>query len=387
MLFDSDETQSEWCETSCQKVGAVRNNGLRFSGSNSPFVVPNSTLDFGMGLIDPSIHYQLPLQSFNSEFLYLTHDLSLPTPEAETAGLTGDKISSPSLTGSSASSTSTHSTISDGQQMDTRRMATKSLLTLAMTLEESLDKLANRTWEQGGSRSDFDHYPVGSVLHLFQEFIDIVDGLRKPRSRDHLRDDQQGFKPAGLPFYRSNVDEPTAWQNTTPFANSTSQLDTSLALLVLSCYATLTGIGTTVLGHFKQHLESDTGQRDDLPAATTVDKCDFTATTRLGELAMPTESYTQLHTAVSLLLEMLERATWALAPLVHHPTSPAPNAITSSNFDVSLAIGAQMQLADERAAPLCSCLRESAAGLLSASAELEGHSSELKDLLRRKMGL
>ncbi|KAI1202364.1 hypothetical protein F5X97DRAFT_287474 [Nemania serpens] len=204
-----------------------------------------------MGLIDPNIHYQLPLQSLNSELLHLSHDLSLPTLEAETAGLTGDKISSPSLAGSSASSTSIHSTVSDGQQMDPQRMATKSLLTFAMALEESLGKLANRTWEQGGSRSDFDHYPVGSVLHLFQEFIDIVAGLRKPRSRDHLRNDQRGFELGGLPFYRSKMDDPTAWQNTTPIANSTSQLDTSLVLLVLSCYATLTCIGTTVLGHFK----------------------------------------------------------------------------------------------------------------------------------------
>ncbi|KAI1126486.1 hypothetical protein F5Y10DRAFT_293725 [Nemania abortiva] len=387
MLFDMNETQSEQRETSIQRAGAVIDPGLHFSSPNPQFVAHNPALDCDMGLIDPNIHYQLPLHSLDSQPLHLSIDLGLLTPEAETVGFTGDKISSPSPAGSSASSPSSSSTVSDGQQTYSRRVATKSLLNPALTLEESLDELANQAWEQEGSRSDFGHYPVGSVLHLFQEFIDTVTSVRELRSHDHLRDGQQDFKHGGLPFYRSEADEPMGWQNTTRFAKSTSQLDTSLVLLVLSCYATLTRIGTTVLGHFKRHLEGNTGQRDDLLAAITVDKCDFTATTRLGELAMRTESYTQIHAAFNLLLEMLERATWALAPTLHHPTSQASNGIPSGNFDVALAIEAQMQLADDRTAPLCSRLRESEAGLLSSFAEREENSSELRDLLRRKMGL
>ncbi|KAI0870015.1 hypothetical protein GGS24DRAFT_505187 [Hypoxylon argillaceum] len=367
-LFNLDETQND-------------NPGLQFSGSNTPFLPHNSALDCDMDFIAPSFHYQLPLQSLNSQPLHLTHGLGL-NPEAETAGLTGDNAFSPALEGSSASSTLSPSTISDGQQTYPRRVATKSLLTLAMTLEESLDKLVKQTREQEDSRSDFDHYPVGSVLHVFQEFIDTIGGLKELRSRDHLHDDQQDFKHGGFPFCQLKADELTTRPNTTPFAKSTSQLDTSLVLLVLSCYATLTRIGDTVLGHFKQHLEGNTGQRDDQPATVAVSKCGFTAATRLGELAMRAGSYTQIHATVSLLLELLEKATSALAPLLHHPTSRA-----SSKFDVALAIEAQMQLADERTAPLCSCLREGAAGLLSSFAEREENSSELKDLLRKKMGL
>ncbi|KAJ8126337.1 hypothetical protein O1611_g7304 [Lasiodiplodia mahajangana] len=113
-----------------------------------------------------------------------------------------------------------------------------------------------------------------------------------------------------------------------------------------------------------------------------MDKCGFTATTRLGELAMQAESYTQIHAAVSLLLEWLEKATWALAPLPHHPISQA-----SGTFSATLEIEAQMQPADERNAPLYSCLGESAAGLLNSFAEREENYSGMKDLLQRKIGL
>ncbi|KAI0115702.1 hypothetical protein GGR51DRAFT_556145 [Nemania sp. FL0031] len=368
MSFDLDEGQSD-------------NPGLNFSSSNTYFTAQNPALHYGMGLIDPKMQFQLPVQSLNNQSLHLSHSLGVLTPESETAGLVGNETSS-SLAGSSASSMST-STVLDGQQMYPRRVATKSLLTLAMTLEETLDKLANQTWEQEANRSSFDHYPVGSVLHLFQEFIDTIAGLGELRSRDHLRNDQQDFKHGTPHFYQPKADESTAWRSTAPLAKSTPKLDTSLVLLVLSCYATLTRIGTTVLGHFKQHLEGgNAGQRDDVPAAIVVDKCSFTATTQLSELATQAKSYTQIHAAVNLLLELLERATCALAPLLHNPISQH-----SSNFDVALAIEAQMQLADKRTAPLRSCLRESAAGLLSSFAEREENSSELKDLLRRKMGL
>ncbi|KAI1826620.1 hypothetical protein F4861DRAFT_536931 [Xylaria intraflava] len=384
-LFDVDETPREWCEPNIQDMATVINPDLQFGGPTAHFMTPEPTPDFDMGLIDPNLHYQLPLQSLNNELLNLSHDLGLLTPEPEPMRSAcynfSPDLSPPSLAGSSVSSNSSVSALSDGQQTNPRRIAAKSLLTLSMTLEESLDQLANQTW-QGGSRGSFDHYPVGSVLHLFQEFIDTVAGLRGLRLCDSFRDDQKDFNSGDLPFYPPKADEPTAWQNATPSSNSTSQLDASLMLIVLSCYATLTRICTIVLGHFKQHLKANTAHCTSAPPATTANKCDFTATTCLGELARPTESYTQIHTAASLLLELLEKATYALTPV--RPTSQTSNHIAPGNFDVSSAIGAHMQPTDY---PTASCLVESAAGLRSAFVELEEKSSELKELLRRKMRL
>lgn len=382
--LDFDGTQRLHEETAIQKLTTRAEAGFTFYGpsDHSHFTALHATSSgLEIDASDPTLRSAFPLQNLEDDIRVFPQKLCLPSPAGEKPALATYDALPPASTDSQASTNSSSSTLPEGHRISSRRSATKLLLRLAANLQERLEALENGTWQQQGECwNDLDQYPVGSVLHLCQEFIDLGTALRASCCNDHFLGCQQGFRPSGYPVHFPEARSPAAGQNTTTSTEPAFHSDTSVTLILLSCYATLTAIGITVLGHFYQHLNTTT-YRDDTAA---VAGCNFypAPTTRLGELSPSGESYTRIHMALNLLLDSLEKAKGAVAPV--HTASQVPSNMPSP--DVTSSIEARMTR-DRMTAPLYRSLIESIIDVQNTFTELEEKAAELKKLLRRKMGL
>ncbi|KAI0186916.1 hypothetical protein F4808DRAFT_446906 [Astrocystis sublimbata] len=142
------------------------------------------------------------------------------------------------------------------------------LLSLASDLHTRLETLENRPQQQSENSRGLDGYPIGSVLHLLQKFTNLLgDG--------HM-------------------------------AAATNR--TSTALILISCYVTITQICTLVLSHFQSYLRSQPSRRvrrSPIGGEPGPQVC-------LGELPTTNPPHSQVYTAVCMLLDSLRQVDQAL---------------------------------------------------------------------------
>lgn len=243
----------------------------------------------------------------------------------------------------------------------------KMLLSLASELNEKLESLQNGPWRQGGA---LDSYPIGSILYLSQEYTRLATELRRSGlNNDTGPSDQQP------PMANNNVASiltPESLQ----FGEGGTKRDTRLTgsdasdmLMLLSCYITLTGIYTIVLGHFQEHLNipPESIRETSWPLSQ-----DLGPTSCLGELPMIHAPYGRAHTAVFMVLDSLRQAEDALG---------LPGQIRSAGFTDPLV---ERDLA---IAVIHKEIHNSANSIQERFGTLGEQVKDIKQLLRERMGL
>lgn len=150
------------------------------------------------------------------------------------------------------------------------------LLALLSEMQQRLKMLKEGPW-QFGSICGLDDYPIGTVLHLSQQFSVIVD-----------------------PFLRG-VSESFNENTSTPSSSDGTAVDGLATLLVLSGYMSLMRIYSIVLGHFQTHLSQMPSHGQSLASSTT------SPTMQLGELpcANTAHGLGRIHTALCMLQDSL----------------------------------------------------------------------------------
>ncbi|RYP13451.1 hypothetical protein DL767_010731 [Monosporascus sp. MG133] len=247
------------------------------------------------------------------------------------------------------------------------------LLSLASDLHTRLETLENRPRQQGETPQALDGYPIGSILHLSQEFTNIASALRKIRSVDET----------GQIAWMLSSDLTQFGGDCTATGTSSPCVDTSTALILLSCYVTLTQICTIVLGHFQAHLSSQSAAR--ITAIPTSAK--LGPQVCLGELPTTDAPHSRIHMAVCILLESLSQAEDALGlpPQIRAARGSQPwgkgSATENKTFPDALA--------EQDLASALSRWEEltSVTSIQESFTVLGKKVADIKELLREKMGL
>ncbi|KAK3299486.1 uncharacterized protein B0H64DRAFT_388629 [Chaetomium fimeti] len=213
----------------------------------------------------------------------------------------------PELLATAPPSTSTgsptaHRSLGDGTvamgdiSMATASFAGRRLPALIAEMQQRLETLENGAWLQDSAQS-FDHYPIGAVLRLSQEFGALagqVLGLAATYGPDAAN--LQLMAAAGASAGGASLYEPGRGDGGGSASNSTATV-----LLVLGGYVFLVRLYGLVLGHFHAHLNRipSGNPGGPTPAAS--------PTLQLGELpsggAMPDVS--RIHAALGMLLAAL----------------------------------------------------------------------------------
>jgi hypothetical protein len=237
-------------------------------------------------------------------------------------------------------------------------------LRLASDLHERLETLRHGPWAGDGCES-FDGYPVGSVLHLSQEFVRLATATPGCIGVGHLQT-QTLFGPACFAHHLN--------------ASSSSSLhqDVPATLVLTACGVMLAQLFDVVLGHLHSYLQHHHGS---IQTITTEGEGLCTdPTVCLGDLPPLDERHSRTHTAIRMLLASLDKAEKALglppeAPpfggFMEHPLAFVGN---SARWDQQIIGGAL-------SAPI------NTNSLQDAFAALRTRATEAKELLRTMMDL
>lgn len=252
-----------------------------------------------------------------------------------------------------------------------RGSAVKMLLSLASELNARLETLESISRQWGDTSQTLDGYPIGSVLHLSREFTRIAAALKNTKNLD------EECRAAWTPGSAS-----AGGSSSASAATSSSYCDTSVSLILLSCYLTLTQVCTVVLGHFQTHLSSQSGSRVAGPPAN----IRLAPQVRLGELPPTNVPHSRLHTAVSMLLDSLAQAEEAIGPVPGVRVAEAFNAATYKNgVQIGTTHGSQ-----EGRDQVVSLIRwevlTSTASIRDEFTEIEQKITNIKELLKERMG-
>jgi len=236
-------------------------------------------------------------------------------------------------------------------------------LRLASDLHERLETLRHGPWAGDGCES-FDGYPVGSVLHLSQEFVRLATATPGGIGAGHLQA-QTLFGPACFAHH--------------PNASSSSSLhqDVPATLVLTACGVMLAQLFDVVLGHLHSYLQhhhrniqTTTPEGEGLCTDPTV--C-------LGDLPPLNERHSRTHTAIRMLLASLDKAEKALG-------LPPEAPLFGGFLDHPLAFGnnarwGQQIIGGTLSAPT------STSSLQDAFAALRTRAAEAKDLLRTMLDM
>ncbi len=168
--------------------------------------------------------------------------------------------------------------------------------------------LKNDSWQHGDGSGALDGYPIGSVLHLSREFTKLAIELRQRKSVDEGSNRRSDTRTDCQVDCMLTPDSVQLVGGAAAGTAASPLLDSSDALLLLSCYVTLTRICTIVLEHFHSYLylQPDSAVLNQ-PVPT-----DLEPAMCLGELPATNMSYNRIHTAASMLLDSLGQAEAAL---------------------------------------------------------------------------
>ena len=180
------------------------------------------------------------------------------------------------------------------------------LVTLIARMQNCLQILEGRSWGDD-SEDNMDDYPVGTVLHLSQEFGSIASlilsrgcvlGTITPREYISAGENDTDADGNGHVIKPREID---------------SGSDTITTLLVLSGYMSLTRIYSLVLGQFQTHISSLNSNHT---PSNGVQTASTNPTLQLGELPCTSAAPVlgKIHTALRMLLTALHGVEEKLGP-------------------------------------------------------------------------
>lgn len=289
----------------------------------SSFSFPNPTTPDSMAALLHETQFELGAITWDP-----SHDFYFPantprmvssdTPPTAGGGGTNPRASSPSYS----------SGYTDGY-------CTQKLSALAVDFHRHLRIINHGPWVKHDAEEDrqscFRNYPIGDILHLSQELINVVrcvslnagfrpdsgqseSGDQRTRKSPGIGEDSPQKSPSQLNMVRSGSPSsvgcpmsPDLGIRSTGWAASDRppghiDVDTPTALLILNCYVSLIQTYTVVLAHLHQYLRSvpflrSPGLIPQLPPGL-----------QFGELSPSTEACTRTHVAYRNLVETLGRS-------------------------------------------------------------------------------
>lgn len=177
------------------------------------------------------------------------------------------------------------------------------LLSLIADIKQRLKILEQGPW-QAECHQNLDDYPVGTILHLSQEFVAIAGPFLSRASapgamRTSMNSRNQVAEPGARGEQRSDRHG--------DFETTASEVDTATALLVLVGYTWLVRIYGVVLSHFQVHLSGLSWTADPTDGTGVVMVPNSSPTLQLGELpsASAAPELGRIHTALGMLLGAL----------------------------------------------------------------------------------
>ena len=205
---------------------------------------------------------------------------------------------------------------SNGTKSTSSVAAGQRLLALITDMQQRVKMLEEGPWQNNSTRS-LDDYPVGTVLHLSQEFSTIAGlVLGRANAAEAMLTPSSSTSPS-----RERVLEGTAvGGETQPTKHNDdtegllgdlreSGVDTATTLLVLSGYMWLVHIYSIVLSHFQRHLSciSSSTNSPIIGHDGMASNVSISSTLQLGELSCTSTApdLGRIHTAVGMLLTAL----------------------------------------------------------------------------------
>lgn len=181
------------------------------------------------------------------------------------------------------------------------------LITLIAKMQHCLQILEHGPWQKDSSNS-LDDYPVGTVLHLSQEFDSITSPVLSRSSilgRITPLEDFSAIK-------KSTDGE----AHTTKLKDMDGGIDTVTTLLVLSGYMSLARIYSIVLGQFQIHLSNVSSNQHNPDYSRRVHSANANPTLQLDELPCTSAAPVlgKIHTAIRMLSAALHGVEEKLGP-------------------------------------------------------------------------
>lgn len=174
-----------------------------------------------------------------------------------------------------------------------RGSTTRALLRLASDLYERLEALRHGPWAGHGCDT-FDDYPVGSVLHLSEEFARLATATPGGIDLGQLQQ-QARFGSAWFANYLNGT------------SSSSLHQDAPATLVLAACGVMLAQLFDVVLCHLQNHLQHHHGNM--ARSTTTEGEGPFTdPTVCLGDLPPSNASNSRTYTAIRMLLASLDKA-------------------------------------------------------------------------------
>ncbi|EAQ90436.1 predicted protein [Chaetomium globosum CBS 148.51] len=272
-------------------------------GPPTPFPNPATT---GGGSGSSMMDWDWLEQDFHANELYCLDPELLASAPASTSTSTGSPTAHHRALpdGGSGSSTMSMGGGADTPFSTTASVAGRRLPALIAEMQQRLEALENGAWLHDGAQS-FDHYPIGAVLRLSQEFGALAGQVLGMAATYGGGGGVPPSDVAGLQMMAA-VGGGGGLYELGRGGLAEGGSSTATVLLVLGGYVFLVRLYGLVLGHFHAHLNripsgSLGGHMHSTPAPTT------SPTLQLGELpsggAMPDVS--RIHAALGMLLAAL----------------------------------------------------------------------------------
>jgi hypothetical protein len=193
------------------------------------------------------------------------------------------------------------------------------LLQFAADLHARLDALEKEpSWRR--ESASMNDYPIGSILQLSVKLRTLGTNLQVDDSSDDSTNDDRSRHTSSTTS-SANGNHLTITKPALPedldIINTTwnPRFDTSVSLILLSCYVTLLQISTVVVGHFQEYLAQSNAESR---APSMVASHAFVVC--LGDLVPQHQPHDRIHTAIYMLLTSLGEVEDALClpPQVRH---------------------------------------------------------------------
>ncbi|CAO2648213.1 Nn.00g074800.m01.CDS01 [Neocucurbitaria sp. VM-36] len=260
------------------------------------------------------------------------------------------------------------------------KAASTILLHLAADLHERLTTLENEpSWRR--ENAGIVDYPIGSVLTLSNKLKRLGTALQMDDGSDDSTYGGRSRKPSNTSVAISEHQVPTSMSILTEHVKMSStasppRFETSVSLILLSCYVTLLRIAIVVLGHFQDYLLANPGARPRAPSISAAQN----SVVYLGDVVPSHQLHDRIHTAIYMLFDSLEEVEEALClpPQVRHAS-----VLQASNDPAS----SLSELRDPEPGLSQEGLFSTTGGIRDILSELGRKVKETKEMLRYSMDL
>ena len=197
--------------------------------------------------------------------------------------------------------------------------------------------LTEGTWTTSSQVQCLNDYPIGGVLHLSQEFANILSTVSLPEGSNPPNNSESGeFTKTSIDTSSYGEEQVSTYpsssskspkqpvQGTSSPAVPHSGIDIPVRLLVHTCYLLLTQIYSIVFGHFQECFCR-------LPVAAPVTELRRGA--QMGDLPVTNDAYSRTSTAIRMLLERLKYVEDIMAIPLGFRCAAASASSSSSSVD------------------------------------------------------